>query len=250
MDIYERISTKNIVFKNRVIMSPMATASADDDGHVFKKILDYYDEKTKDGVFSAVIVEHSYVDKTVMAQKNQMSISKDSDMEGMKKLADVIKKNGSLAILQISHSGSLGKKEVICETPVAPSPIANPARETGEIPRELSIYEIHNIMDKFISAAIRDEKAGFDGVETHSVHAYLLDEFLSPLTNKREDDYGKDIYGRIKLHLEIIKGTRENLGDEYPILLRMGAGDFKEGGLSKEDSLIAAKAFEDAGVDV
>lgn len=115
---------------------------------------------------------------------------------------------------------------------------------------ELGIDEIEGIKNKFISAAERAKKAGFDGVELHSAHAYLLDQFLSPLTNKREDEYGGNIYGRIKLHLDIIKGVRERLGKDYPIFLRMGAGDFMKGGLSKEDSVIAAKEFEKAGVDV
>ena len=87
-------------------------------------------------------------------------------------------------------------------------------------------------------------------MEIHSAHAYLLDQFLSPITNKRTDEYGGDVYGRIKLHLEIIRGIKEALGEDYPVFIRMGAGDFMEGGLTEEDSVKASIEFEKAGVDV
>lgn len=97
---------------------------------------------------------------------------------------------------------------------------------------------------------MRAKKAGFDGVEIHSAHGYLLNQFLSPLSNKRNDQYGGNIYGRIKIHLDIIKGIREQVGEDFPIFIRMGAGDFREGGLSVDDSIIAAKEFTKAGVDI
>lgn len=250
MDINDKVVSNNIEFKNRVIMPPMATAKADYRGHVTDEILKYYKEKTSSKLFSAVIVEHNYVDERGKAHNNQMSISDDSDIEGISNLAKIIQDNNSLAISQISHAGSAAKKSVIGIEPVAPSAILNPAAKTADMPNELGIDEIEDIKNKFISAAERAKKAGFDGVELHSAHAYLLDQFLSPLTNKREDEYGGNIYGRIKLHLDIIKGVRARLGKDYPIFLRMGAGDFMEGGLSKEDSVIAAKEFEKVGVDV
>lgn len=251
MRIDEKIKVKNIEFKNRVVMPPMATAKADEKGHVTQEILDYYMDKTKNKLFSAVIIEHSYVDKRGRAHMAQTSISNETDIEGMSKLAKLIKNNEALAILQITHAGSAAKKEVIGDIPVGPSAVLNPAREkTSEMPLELTAKEIEDIRDKFIDAAVRAKKAGFDGVEVHSAHGYLLDQFLSPLSNKRKDQYGNDIYGRIKLHLDIIKGIREKVGEEFPIFIRMGAGDFREGGLSVEDSIIAAKEFVKAGVDV
>lgn len=120
----------------------------------------------------------------------------------------------------------------------------------AELPRELTIDEIKDIEDKFADAALRVKEAGFDGVEIHSAHGYLLNQFLSPLTNKREDEYGGDIKGRIKIHLEIIRKVREKVGEDYPIFLRMGAGDGKDDGLSQADAIYAAKAFEKSGVDI
>ena len=251
MKINDRVKEKNIEFKNRVVMPPMATAKADDNGYVTEEILKYYEEKTKNRLFSAVIVEHNFVDKRGKAHRNQMSAAEDGAIEGLTKLAKVIKNSDALAILQISHAGSAAKKADTGMDPVAPTAMMHPSRkDKPEMPVELSKKEIEDIRDRFIAAAIRAKEAGFDGVEIHSAHGYLLDQFLSPLSNKREDEYGKDIYGRIKLHLDIIRGIREAVGNEYPLFIRMGAGDFMEGGLSKEDSVIAAKEFEKAGIDV
>ena len=250
MKITDKIVGKNISFKNRIVMPPMATGKSDENGHVTEEILNYYNEKTADKVFSAVIVEHSFVDKMGMAHKNQTSIADDSCIKGMSNLAQTIQKNNALAILQISHAGGAAKKSVISAQPVAPSAVKNPARESEDTPRELSVYEIESIVEKFVDAVERAKKAGFDGVEIHSAHGYLLDQFLSPITNKRTDDYGGNIQCRIKIHLDIIKGIRNRLGNDYPIFLRMGAGDFMEGGLTEEDAVYAAKEFEKAGIDV
>ncbi|WP_394018514.1 NADH:flavin oxidoreductase [Anaerococcus cruorum] len=250
MKLFKKLNAKNIDFKNRIIMPPMATAKADDKGHVSQDILDYYDEKTKDKLFSTVIVEHNFVDQHGKASHNQMSIADDSDIDGLKKLAKVIKNNYAHAIVQISHAGSSTNEDIIGESPVAPSTIKNPSNAKASKPRELTIEEIKEIEDKFTDAAVRVKEAGFDGVEIHSAHGYLLDQFLSPLTNKRTDEYGGDIENRIKIHLEIIKKVREKVGEDYPIFLRLGAGDDMEGGLTQEDAVYAAKAFEKAGVDV
>lgn len=250
MKINSELKCKNINFKNRLIMPPMATAKADELGHVTREILDYYHEKTRDKIFSAVIIEHSFVDPKGRAHKNQTSIASDSDISGLSKLAKIIKNNGSLAVAQISHAGSSARRADILDTPIAPSEVINPSIKNGDMPRELTISEIKSIVIKFIDSAIRAKEAGFDGVEIHSAHGYLLNQFLSPLTNKRCDEYGGKIENRIKIHLEIIKGIREKLGENYPIFLRMGAGDFIEGGLTTSDSVYAAKEFEKAGVDV
>ncbi|WP_306489676.1 NADH:flavin oxidoreductase [Anaerococcus octavius] len=250
MKLFEKLKAKNISFKNRIIMPPMATAKADENGHVSQDILDYYDEKTKDKIFSTVIVEHNFVDPLGKASHNQMSIADDSDIDGLKKLAKVIQNNHAQAVVQISHAGSSASKDVIGEIPLAPFSVKNPSKKDAELPRELTVNEIKEIEDKFADAALRAKKAGFDGVEIHSAHGYFLDQFLSPLTNKRTDEYGGDIDGRIRIHLEIIKKVREKVGDDYPVFLRLGAGDNMDGGLSQEDAVYAAKEFEKAGVDV
>ncbi|MFA9422181.1 MAG: NADH:flavin oxidoreductase [Sedimentibacter sp.] len=240
---------KRIQLKNRLVMPPMATAKADDDGKVSKGILEYYDEKSKGGFISLIIIEHSYISEEGKASLNQLSVADDSCIDYLKKLADIIHENGSKAVMQINHAGSLARNEVT-ENPVGPSPILNPRGLNGSIPRELTKEDIQGIIIKFKEAALRVKAAGFDGVEIHSAHGYLLNQFLSPLTNNRTDEYGVNLRGRIKLHIETIKAVREAVGSDYPILLRLGASDYTNGGTTIEDSKIAAQSFEKAGVDI
>jgi 2,4-dienoyl-CoA reductase-like NADH-dependent reductase (Old Yellow Enzyme family) len=166
----------------------------------------------------------------------------------LKELANIIHKNGSKAIMQLNHAGSLSRSEVTLNT-VGPSAVLNPRKLNDTVPRELKKEEIKEIVEKFKLAAIRSKEAGFDGVEIHSAHGYLLNQFLSPLTNKRADEYGNGIYGRIKFHLEVIKAVREAVGNSH-VLIRIGASDYMEGGTSIEDLKVAAKSFEESGVDM
>jgi 2,4-dienoyl-CoA reductase-like NADH-dependent reductase (Old Yellow Enzyme family) len=237
-----------IKLKNRLVMPPMATAKAADDGKISSEILDYYDEKSNGGYISLVIIEHSYISEEGKASLKQMSVADDSCIEGLKELANIIHKNGSKAIMQLNHAGSLSRSEVTLNI-VGPSAVLNPRKLNDTVPRELTKEEIKEIVEKFKLAAIRSKEAGFDGVEIHSAHGYLLNQFLSPLTNKRTDEYGNDIYGRIKFHLEVIKAVREAVGD-FPVLIRIGASDYMERGTSMEDLKVAAKSFEEAGVDM
>lgn len=240
----------NLQLKNRLIFPPMASAKSLEDGMVGDEILEYYDKITKGGYFSLVIVEHSYIAKQGIAKKGQLSIADNSTIKGLKRIADLIHLNGSKAIVQINHAGSVASTDNTGMEPVGPSPVINPFRKENPLPRELTLTEIKDIVKGFRDAAVRTKEAGFDGVEIHSAHGYLLNQFYSPLTNKRSDEYGKDVYGRIKLHLEIIRAVRDAVGPTFPILLRLGACDYMEGGATIADSIIAAKEFEKAGVDI
>jgi len=243
------LENNKLSFKNRLVMPPMATAKSEADGRINQDILNYYDEKTKGGHISLVIIEHSYVSVAGKAGNRQVSIAEDNLVDSLQKLSDTIHKNGSRTVMQINHAGSAASKDVTGMDPVGPSAVANPSKENAVVPKSLTKLEIKSIVNSFEEAALRVKKAGFDGVEIHSAHGYLLNQFLSPLTNKRTDEYGGDIKGRIRIHLEIIQAIREALGD-FPILLRMGATDYMEGGLTVEESKEAAYAFEKAGVDV
>ena len=238
----------NLTLSNRLVMPPMATSKAEVDGKVSKDVLAYYDEKSKGGYMSLIIIEHSFINKQGKASNQQLSVAEDSVVEGLKDLANTIHNNGSKAVMQINHAGSAAKGEVTGTEVVAPSKVANP--RTGFMPVELTEDGIKNIIKSFKDADRRVKEAGFDGVEIHSAHGYLLNQFFSPLTNKREDKYGGDVHKRIRLHLEVIKAVKEAVGEDFLILLRLGASDYMEGGITIEDSKIAAKEFEKAGVGV
>jgi NADPH2 dehydrogenase len=242
------IVTNRLTLKNRLVMPPMATSKAEVDGKVSKAILDYYAEKSQGGYISLIIIEHSYIQKEGKANPQQLSISDDSVVTSLKDLASIIHANGSKAVMQINHAGSAANKEVTGSEVVGPSAVPNPRR--GNVPKELTKRDIEEIINSFKESARRTREAGFDGVEIHSAHGYLLHQFFSPLSNKRTDEYGGDVHKRIRIHLEVIKAVRIAVGEDFPILLRLGASDFMEGGATIEDSKIAAIEFEKAGVDI
>lgn len=240
------IMIKGVKLKNRLVMPPMATSNGKD-GKILPKFYDYYHEKSLGGYIGLIIVEHCYINIDGKASMNQISISNDEDIEGLKKLVDIIHKNNTPVFAQINHAGSKsvdGKK-------MSASKVQHPTAKEGEsLPEAMSLIEIRRVVEDFSSAALRAKDAGFDGVEIHSAHGYLLNQFYSPLTNLRDDQYGGKLLNRIQIHLEIIKEIRTVVGDDYPIALRLGACDYIEGGSTIDDALTASLAFEQAGVDL
>lgn len=231
---------------NRLVMPPMATGKCPD-GNVTEDILDYYKEKSQGGYISLIVIEHSYVSPEGKAHKNQLSISDSCNIDKLKALSDTIHKNGSKAVMQINHAGIQTSEEVTGYPSVGPSAVPN---SKGIVAQELSVDEIKEIVKSFGKAAARVKDAGFDGVEIHAAHGYLLHQFYTPLTNKRTDAYGGDVKNRIKIHLEVIEEVKKSVGDDFPILLRLGASDYTEGGVTIEDSIIASKEFEKAGINI
>ncbi|HZK85873.1 MAG TPA: NADH:flavin oxidoreductase [Desulfosporosinus sp.] len=237
-----------LTLSNRLIMPPMATAKAEPDGKVSQAILDYYAEKSEGGYLSLIIIEHSFIKSEGKAHALQLSVADDSVIEGLRKLVDIIHRNHSKTVMQLNHAGSAATEETIGSTPVGPSVVKNPRQ--GTMPVELTREGIADIIEAFKNAARRTKEAGFDGVEIHSAHGYLLNQFLSPLTNQRTDEYGGNVHNRIRLHLQVIEAVRVEVGEHFPILLRLGASDYTEGGTTLEDSQIAAQAFEKAGISI
>lgn len=233
--------------RNRLVMPPMATAKADADGRVTDNVLTYYDEKSVGGYPALVIIEHSYVNIQGRANEHQISIADDWTIDGLQRLTKVLHKNGVMCAAQINHAGSAAVPgdEI---TIVGPSALPHPSRQT--VPAELTKIQIKEIVKDFRNAAVRAKQAGFDAVEIHSAHGYLLNQFYSPLTNRREDEYGGNVQNRIRIHLEIIHAIQEAVGMDFPILLRLGGCDYTNGGSRIEDSVTAAREFEKNGVDI
>lgn len=233
---------------NRLVMPPMATSKAEEDGKVSPDILNYYKEKSAGGHIGLIIIEHSFIQQAGKASNNQLSIADDSVIEKLTELAALIHRNGSKSVMQINHAGSGTDEKITGSVPVGPSAVANPRK--GTVPRELDQNELREIVEAFAAAAGRVKAAGFDGVEIHSAHGYFLNQFLSPLTNRRRDDYGGTIQNRIRLHLEVIAAVRKAVGEEFPVLLRLGASDYTAGGTTIEESQFAAQQFARAGVSL
>lgn len=245
------LKIKDTVLSNRLVMPPMATAKAGESGMVTTELCDYYEEKSQGGYIGLIITEHSYVSLTGKASLNQLSIASDEDIDGLKTLVSVIHQNGSKAFVQINHAGGVAIGDITgCEKLSASSiQLPNAKPNNSSLPKEMTASDIEKVIQEFAQSALRAELAGFDGVEIHSAHGYLLNQFYSPLTNKRTDSYtGSTLEGRIKLHLEIINAVRETAGTDFPIAVRLGACDYADGGSSIQDSVKASKALEEAGV--
>ena len=237
------IMVGNIKLNNRIVMPPMATAKAGNDGKVNQTLCNYYAEKSYGGYIGLIITEHSFISPEGKAGNGQLAIADDSDIDGLKKIVNVIHKNNTKVMAQINHAGGAAKT-IITRQPILSAssvPLPGSGKENIDIPKEMNTLDIQKVIDDFAKAAIRAKKAGYDGVEIHSAHGYLLNQFYSPLTNKRTDEYnGNTLMGRIKLHLNVIQAVRKAVGKNYPIALRLGACD----------SIAAAKEFEKAGIDL
>lgn len=238
----------NLSVKNRLVMPPMATAKANEDGTVSEGLLAYYDEKSKGGYLGLIVIEHSFVIQEGKAGPSQLNAAKDFAIGGLRELADVIHKNGVKAVIQLNHAGSAANPDLTGSQPVGPSAVLHP--KSSIIPREFSSEEIAQLVSQFADAAVRVKKAGFDGVEIHGAHGYLLSQFLSPLTNKRTDAYGGSIENRARIHTEILRAVRSAVGEDFPVFIRLGGCDYMEGGLTMEDGVAAAVLCEKAGADL
>lgn len=248
LHISQPLNIKGITLDNRFVMPPMASAKSDN-GVVSQELCAYYDEKSQDGQFGLIITEHAYINTEGKASLGQLSIADASCINGLRQLVSDIHKNGAKVIAQINHAGCQTSSEITGKETVSASTVR--LSEKFEIPHELSKDEIKNIVKDFTNSAIYAKESGFDGVEIHSAHGYLLNQFYSPLTNKRNDEYnGSTLEGRVRIHLEIIESVRKNVGEEFIIALRLGACDYMEGGSTKADSVKAAVMFEKAGVDL
>lgn len=243
MLIAQPLIINNKTLRNRIVMPPMATGKSDN-GVPSEAMIEYYSDRAESTAM--IIVEHEYVSPEGMASKGQLSFADDSVIPGYKKLTDAVHQRGAIVIAQISHAGA-SARDTGSET-IAPSPFT--LRDGLNTPKEMTKADIQRVIRCFVDAAIRAKESGFDGVEIHSAHGYLLNQFYSPLTNHRTDEYnGSTLVGRTRLHVEIIKSVREAVGDNFIVALRFGACDYMEGGSSLEDIPVASKVFEDAGID-
>ena len=250
MILKQPLQMNNLTIHNRLVLPPMASKTSGDHGYVSDEMIAYYEDICRGGHIGLVIVEHAYIHIGGKASAGQMSVADDGAIEGLKRLVDTIHGCGSKIICQINHAGS-GTKEEFTEglTPIAPSAVGHPMR-ASEHPRAMTMEEIKALPKLFADAAIRAKKAGFDGVEIHACHGYLLSQFNSPLTNLRTDEYGGSLENRIRIIREVYGAVREAVGEDYFVALRYGGCDYMEGGSTIADCAEACKLIEAAGVDI
>lgn len=239
----------NLEIKNRVVMTAMGTNNCGMDGAPSEDIIRYYEARAKGGV-GLIITEINAVDpNSGWASIVQMCPNSENKIPRYMKMADVVHRYDTKIFVQLHHGGrEAGSFFNNGLQPVAPSTI--PCSVVGEMPREITIDEIHDLVAKFVKAATVVKAAGVDGVEVHGGHGYLVEQFMSPYTNKRTDEYGGSFENRMRFATEIIQGIRAACGRAFPISVRMPGDEFLEGGLTLDDCIEIAKYFEKLGVDV
>lgn len=237
------IQVGTITLRNRIVMPPMATGKAPD-GVPTDEIITYYKERARGT--GLIIVEHAYILPEGMAHANQLSMATDEVIPAYQKLTDAVHSEGAKIFAQINHAGAKAKDTGL----PAKAPSAVSVRDS-EIPTEMRSADIAEVVEAFVAAARRVKASGFDGVEIHSAHGYLLNQFYSPLANKRTDDYSVTPMGnRIRLHGEVIRAVREEVGADFPVAIRLGGCDYLENGSEVADVPQAVKAFEQTGADL
>ncbi|MCR4403137.1 MAG: FAD-dependent oxidoreductase [Firmicutes bacterium] len=236
----------NMELRNRIVMPPMVTNYAFEDGSITGRLRAYHAERARGGV-GLIIVEASYVHPSGRGFQNEVGIYSDKLIPGLRSLVDVVHAHGAKIAVQLYHGGRQTTSDVTGEPLLAPSPVPDPTK--GETPKEMSKDEIDMIVRAFGEAARRAKAAGFDAVEIHGAHGYLINEFLSPYANKRKDEYGGPLENRLRFPLEVVHAVRRAVGPDFPVIYRMSADEKVAGGLTLDETREVARRLEREGIN-
>lgn len=230
MKTFQSYELKGTVLKNRIVMAPMCMYSADDTGKANEFHYNHYISRAIGGV-GFIVLESTGVINNGRITDNDLGIWDDTQVDGLKNLVDGVKKYGSKIAIQLNHGG----RKYVGNSGDVVAPSAIKFNEESRLPKELNKSEIRNIVEHFKEAAKRADIAGFDAIEVHGAHGYLINQFLSPLSNVRDDEYGGSIKNRTRFLKEVLQAITEVWPKEKPILLRVSAYDYKEGGMTIDD---------------
>ena len=233
--IFSPLTVKNMTIKNRIVMMPMGTNYGEQNGEMSFLHINYYEQRAKGGT-GLIIVENASIDSPQGSNgTTQLRIDHDNYLPRLFKFCENIHRYGTKIAIQINHAGASAISSRINMQPVSASDV--PSKEGGEIPRPLSREEILHIVKKDGEAAKRAQTAGFDAVEIHAGHSYLISQFLSPITNKRTDEFGGSVENRTRFCRMVIDEVRKQVGPFFPIMLRLSADELMEGGNTLDDTL-------------
>ncbi|MEM2179159.1 MAG: FAD-dependent oxidoreductase, partial [Candidatus Methanomethylicaceae archaeon] len=244
--IFEPINIGSLEIKNRIVMPPMSTNFANEDGSVSERQIRYYEARAIGGV-GLIIVEATCIESSIgKLNPIQLCIDNDKFIAGLNELAEAITRYGARAAIQLHHAGRRARvtngKQPVSASDGLSTPI-------GLKTRALTLKEIEELIELFAKAAERAKIAGFEAIELHGAHGYLIGQFLSPLTNRRTDKYGGDINGRARFAIEIVRRIKEKLGENFPLIFRISGDEYINGGLDIEETKIISKLLEKEGVN-
>lgn len=244
--VFSPIQIGDISIANRLVVPAMAMGFCKQDGTATDRFVAYYEAKAKGG-WGLIITEDYAVDPGGIGYPNIAGLWDDKQIDSHEMLTNTVKQHGSKIFAQLYHAGRQTNSLLTGGSqPVAPSPIPCPVMK--ETPHELTMIEINELVNKFGDAALRAQKAGFDGIELHGAHGYLIAQFMSPYSNKRTDIYGGSLVNRMRFPLEIISNIRAKTGKKYPIIFRISSDEYVPDGLSLQDVKAIAILLEQAGV--
>jgi len=237
----------NLELPNRLIRSATAECMADEDGRPSPKMYTMYEVLSRGGV-GLIITGHMYVHPSGKAHQEMTGIYSDDQIAGLSKLAEIVHQNDCQVVVQINHGGRQSYQEVTSQ-PIAPSAVEESLPEDTNPAREMTVDEIEVAIDAFAQAARRAKQAGFDGVQIHSAHGYLINQFNSPYLNRRTDGWGGSLEKRTRFLREVVKAVREQVGEDYPVFIKFGMMDGVEGGLSLAEGAKIVGEMEKMGLD-
>ena len=244
--LFEEMEIGSLRAKNRLVRAATYEALADDGGHMTPELTAIYEELADGGV-GTIIVGYARVMRNEQPNPRMLGIYDDSFVPEFRALTDMAHAHGTAIVSQIVYGGSATKLQPPSRRILGPSAVANP--KTGIVPVEATVADLHELAQAFADAAARAQTAGFDGVELHAAHGYLLSQFLNPLLNKRVDEYGGSVENRARIITESVTAIRNEVGADYPLLVKLNSSDGVEGGLTERDSIEAARLLAESGVD-
>lgn len=244
--IFQSININSLTIKNRLLVPPMITNFANSDNTVSEQMINYYTARAKGG-FGLIIVEALAVHLTGRGYEFGLGLWDDAFIRGCARLTASIRQNGAKVFAQLIHAGAQTTPRVIGTIPVAPTALLHPGYQV--LPRELAHDEIAEIIETFGQAARRAKEAGFDGVEIHGSHGYLVSQFMSQYTNRRTDEYGGNLTGRMRVPVDILKSIRNHCGNCFPVTIRIAGDERISEGRKIEETKVAVKILDEAGYD-
>lgn len=243
--LFDQTNIKNLEIPNRFVRSATFEGIAGAEGAVTPALTELMAALASGGV-GLIITGHAYVRSDGQVSAKQLGVYSDGLIPGLRKMTEAVHAAGGRIILQLAHAGRFASPQLTGQT----APAVSQAKDASDPSiKEMTLEDIQQLPAAFAMAAARAKTAGFDGVQIHSAHGYLLSQFLSPAFNWRQDEYGGNIVNRSRIHQEIIQAIRKSVGKDYPILVKLNCQDFIENGLQLDESLQAARILSDAGVD-
>lgn len=243
--LFSPIYLGSIKIKNRFVRSATHDFMAEEDGSISSRQLDLYRNLARGGV-GLIITGHAYVLISGKASPRQVAIDDDRFIPGLRQLASVVHESSAKIFLQLSHAGRQTKEKICGCQPLAPSAVYEPVYKV--MPREMSQAEIEEVIQAFVAAARRAKEAGFDGLQLHCAHGYLLSSFLSPYTNRRQDQWGGSLDNRARIILKILRQIRKEAGENFPVIAKLNSTDYLPHGFEIEEAIRVAQMLEEEGL--